>query len=174
MARYPRAPIMALTDGFAGALSEESLESLARRFARAEISRAEWTHHAHLLVGAWHVSRLGPDAALTALRAGIRRLNEQNGVPNSPSDGYHESITRAYVLLLDEFLASFSGARPLVDRLTVLLESPLARRDVLLRFYSREVLMSREARAVWVPPDLRPLSWAEIGEPVAAATESGH
>jgi hypothetical protein len=36
--------------------------------------------------------------------------------------------------------------------------SPLADRGVLLRFYSRERLMSNHARAIWVEPDLLPLT----------------
>ena len=46
---------------------------------------------------------------------------------------------------------------PLVERLALLLASTLADKQVLLRFYSRETLMSADARARWVEPDLAPL-----------------
>ena len=59
------------------------VDDLAARFSAGTISREEWTHLAHLAVGTWHVQRYGPDEALTRLRAGIRRLNDLHGTPNS-------------------------------------------------------------------------------------------
>ena len=38
------------------------------------------------------------------LRSGIRRLNESHGGVNSATDGYHETITAAYVQLLAQYL----------------------------------------------------------------------
>jgi hypothetical protein len=49
--------------------------------------------------------------------------------------------------------------------------SPLADRSVLLRFYSRESLMSNRARAVWVEPDLAPLSAEGLTTTAVAATD---
>jgi len=109
----------------------------------------------------WHVHTYGKDEALARLRVGIRRLNESHGTPNSPTHGYHETITRAYVQLLDEFLNACPASMPLIDRVTRLLASPLASKDVLLRFYSHERLTSREARLDWVEPDIRELTVAD-------------
>ncbi|MFI5225020.1 MAG: hypothetical protein ACHQX3_12395 [Nitrospirales bacterium] len=38
-----------------------------------------------------------------------------------------------------------------------MLASKLARKDVLLTFYSRTTLMSEKARAEWVEPDIAPI-----------------
>ena len=127
------------------------------RFVARAIPHAEWTHLAHLAVGAWHVDRYGTDAALTRMRVGIRRLNDSHGTPNSASSGYHETITRAYVRLLQEFLTACLSDLPLHERVTRLTASQLADRSVLLTFYTRETLMSEQARAEWVEPDLAPL-----------------
>lgn len=135
-------------------------DTLAARFAQCRISHADWTHQAHLVVGLWHVHRFGADRALELLREGIRRLNDSHGTPNSPTRGYHETITRAYVELLSRFLADGPANATLQERATELLASPLAGRDSLLRFYSRERLMSPEARAAWVVPDLQPFAGA--------------
>ena len=85
-----------------------ALDELAARFAAAAIPATEWTHETHLTMGAWHVARFGPDAALERLRAGIRALNAAHGTIDSDTRGYHETITRAYVRLL----AAFLRARP--------------------------------------------------------------
>ena len=133
------------------------------RFFACTIPKSEWTHHAHLTVGAWHVDRYGPEEALERLRAGIRRLNESHGTPNSTTRGYHETITRAYVTLLAEFLKSCSANLAIEEKVALLLESPLAEKDVLLKFYSRERLMSTEARAIWLEPDMAPVRLIPAG-----------
>ena len=129
-------------------------DEVAERFAQCRISHADWTHQAHLVVGLWHVHRFGAEKALELLRQGIRRLNDSHGTPNSVTRGYHETITRAYVLLLAQFLAAGRADAPLRERTAELLAGPLADKDALLRFYSRERLMSPEARAEWVAPDI--------------------
>src|SRR3954463_13409736 len=104
-------------------MTQADLDGLVARFDAGEISRPEWTHAAHLKVGAWHVERFGPDEALARLRVGIRPLNEGNGVANPPSDGYHETVTGAYVRLLSRFLAGCSPAMPFAERVCALLSS---------------------------------------------------
>jgi hypothetical protein len=134
------------------------LDDLVARFRAATLPKPEWTHAAHQAVGTWHVLHLGPAEALAALRTSIRRLNDFHGTANTETSGYHETITRAYTVLLARFLEQARGA-PLAQTVRSLLASPLAARDVLFRFYARETLMSPFARAQWVEPDLRPLDW---------------
>ncbi|MET0291111.1 MAG: hypothetical protein ABW136_02030 [Steroidobacteraceae bacterium] len=136
-------------------------ESLAHRFAARQLSRTEWTHEAHLTVGLWHVATLGPAEAMARLRSGIRKLNESNGVANTTSGGYHETITQAYVRLIAAFLASRPGDVSLQQTCDALLSGELADRNVLLRHWSRERLFSPLARAGWVEPDLAPLPPSE-------------
>jgi hypothetical protein len=133
------------------------IELLARRFADRSLPRTEWTHQAHLQVGLWYVHQRGA-AALDLLRAGIRRLNEAHGTPNTESSGYHETITAAYVRSIALFLTTCSPEATLQERAEALLAGPLGARDVLLRCYSREVLFSARARAEWITPDLAPLA----------------
>ena len=140
------------------------LDDLVARFAACRLPHEEWTHQAHLAVGMWHVDRYGADDALARLRIGIQQLNDSHGTPNSATRGYHETITRAYVQLLVGFLEACPAAMPLTERVAQLLASPVADKDVLLRFYSRERLMSTEARMAWLEPDLRPLRVADALE----------
>jgi hypothetical protein len=134
----------------------EELDDLVARFQSRTLPKSEWTHEAHLAVGTWHVHRLGPDEALLRLRSGIRLLNDSHGTPNTDSSGYHETITRAYVMLLVAFIADRDG-RPAADCAQALLASPLVARDALLTYYSKELLMSVQARLEWVEPDQCPL-----------------
>ena len=137
-------------------MTDAELDELVRRFNACAVARAEWTHAAHLAVGLWHVGRYGRQDALQRLRAGITRLNESNGVVNSATGGYHETVTRAYVDLLADFAARHAD-KTAAERVTALLADPLSDKKALLRFYSRPLLESSEARLDWVEPDLAPL-----------------
>ena len=142
------------------------LDDLGARFEACRIPANEWTHAAHLVVGLWHVNRYGAEDALVRLRTGISHLNESHGSVNSATGGYHETITAAYVQLLTQFLESIHSDMSLGMRAIHLLASPLAAKDVLLTFYSRERLMSTTARAGWIDPDLATVSltyaWAQV------------
>jgi hypothetical protein len=142
-----------------------NLDEFAARFCACEMTRAEWTHEAHLAMGAWHVDRYGAEEALIRLRTGIRSLNESFGNKNTAADGYHETITAAYVRLIGDFLGQCPANLSIEERASLLLESPLARRDALLMYYSEGRLMSAHARARWVEPDLLPLPSPPISAP---------
>lgn len=138
------------------------LDDLGARFEACAIPGSEWTHAAHLVVGLWHVARYGPDEALRRLRQGIRRLNESHGGVNSATNGYHETVTAVYVRLLEEYLERGPAPIDLGLRAIALLATPLAAKDALYRFYSRDVLMSTTARAGWVDPDLLPINLTDV------------
>jgi len=138
------------------------LDDLGARFERCAIPAKEWTHAAHLVVGLWHVHRFGADDALVRLRSGIRRLNESHGGVNSETNGYHETITAVFVQLLAQFLESSRTTLSLDMRAIELLAGPLADRDMLFTFYSRERLMSTTARLGWVEPDVAPVQVSHI------------
>src|SRR5690606_11034369 len=142
---------------YRGRVSELRLDELFARFVAGTIPREEWTHQAHLAVGLWHVHRYGAEEALERLRTGILALNERHGTPNTETRGYHETITVAYVRLLDQFLSASDANRSLEARLAELLSGPLGDRALLSRFWSREGLMAPAARVAWPPPALGPL-----------------
>ena len=142
------------------------IDEFAARFAAAAVPKADWTHEAHLAVGLWHVHHFGPNDALQRLRDRIRCLNDFHGTINSATSGYHETITCAYVRLIQEFLAQESSNQPLQTRVDTLLASPLAKREALFTFYTRDRLMSPAARADWIEPDIRPLSYRVFSQGV--------
>jgi hypothetical protein len=131
-------------------------ETLLQRFGRQAIGLDEWTHEMHLRVGWMHARRFGPAEALTRLRDGIRRLNDANGIVNSATSGYHETVTRVWIALIDAADAldgrTASSSRVFVDGHPELYDTRLP-----LRFYTRDRIVDEVARAGWVEPDLQPL-----------------
>ncbi len=137
--------------------TRDEFADLLWRFRRRTLPKSSWTHAAHLAVGLWHVRRYGPERALPLLRARIRRLNDAHGTPNSETQGYHETITRAYVGLIAALLGALPPGTPVIDCVRSLFASPVSAKDALLMYYSKDRLMSVEARRQWIEPDRRPL-----------------
>jgi len=136
--------------------TDSELHDLVVRFENATLSASEWTHSAHLVTGLWHARTFSEADALNRLRQGILRLNAAHGTPNTDTRGYHETITRAYLVLLARFAAT-NPELTVSAMAQALLAGDLAKRDALFSYYSRDVLMSVAARRGWIEPDLRPL-----------------
>ena len=135
-------------------LSHAAVASFIERFERGEVTKAEWTHQAHLVAGYWYVNNVGAEQAIEEMRRRIRFHNESVGTANTDSSGYHESITRLYVHGIAALLAQHPAAR-FEDGLSTLLASPMTSSSWPLQYYSRERLFSVEARRGWVEPDLQ-------------------
>ena len=139
-------------------MSDAPVPRLVARFEDCTLPKEEWTHQAHLTVGLWYASQLPYEEALVAVREGIKRLNAALGVPTTPTRGYHETITRFYMRVLCRYVTQ-EEHRPVGawDRRVRALLARYGDRELPLRHYSKDRLMSPEARFGWVEPDLRPL-----------------
>lgn len=121
-------------------------------FEACTLREAEWTHRAHIRM-AWLYLRRGSFAEmLPAVRDGIRRYNASL----QKHLAYHETITQAYLRLVDHRLRSVGASAPFEQFCEVnpdLLERGFG---ALLKHYRRETLLSDQARADFVQPDLQP------------------
>lgn len=129
-------------------------EQVAQGLIDCTLPKAEWTHHAHLRAGLWHVLHHGAPTALELLRARIWRYNESVGTANTDTSGYHETITRFYVTVIDRFLGANDASAP-IDDLAAQLIADYGDRRLPLRCYSESRLFSPVARRSWVEPDIR-------------------
>jgi hypothetical protein len=138
---------------------DSEIRALGEGLLACALPREAWTHEAHLGACLWLLSER-PDIDVDAEIGGIiRRFNESVGGVNDDTQGYHDSITRAYVAGVRLFLSE-TTATSLVERVNAMLLSDVGRRDWPLRFYSRELLFSVPARRGFVEPDLMPLPMA--------------
>ena len=94
---------------------------------------------------------------MRASRAIIAGYNESLGGINDDTEGYHDTITCAFIAGIRLHLCGRPPAEPLVDAVNSPLASPIGRRDWPLGFYSRPLLFSVTARRKFVSPDLAPL-----------------
>ncbi len=133
---------MSVTESFL--VDEAGLEALLNGFADGSWPGRELGHPAHLAVCACYI--LEGNDAMDRLRIAIRRYSESQ---------YHETITRFWVDTVRKAIQSMpSGlsrleiAREIVARFT-------NQRDLFQKYYDFDVLKSREARMVWIPPTVR-------------------
>ncbi len=139
-------------------MSGESVPAVVAGFESCTLPMDQWTHEAHLAVALWYASRLPQDHALVAMREGILRLNAAHGVATTPTRGYHETITRFYMRVIGDYVREEEERRveSWPERVARLL-SRYGDRELPLRHYSKDLLMSPAARFGWVEPDLLPL-----------------
>ena len=138
---------------------DEEISAIGVGLLACALPREAWTHEAHLGACLWLLTEradIDIDAEIAGL---IRRFNESVGGVNDDYNGYHDSITRAYIAGVRLFLSQ-TAETGLAARVNGLLLSDVGRREWPLRFYSRELLFSVPARRGFVEPDLAPLPQA--------------
>jgi hypothetical protein len=113
---------------------------------------ARFHHQQHCLATAYFLLTEPDTDWRSELPDLIRRYNVAMGGANTDSGGYHQTITLFYLDAIQDFLDEANGS-PL-ERCRAMLASPLADKDYILRFYSRALLFSVEARRQFKKPDL--------------------
>jgi hypothetical protein len=134
----------------------DEIGELVRAFEDTTLAYSRWTHAAHLTVGLWYTLWYGPLDAMDHMRSGLRRYNAAHA--HEPMRvGYHETITRFWLWVIDEYLRDTPVTASIAGLANGLIASR-ADRDLPFQYYSREHLMSDTARAAWVDPDLKRLT----------------
>ena len=132
--------------------TEKEILAVVRSFENGTISRDEWKHAEHLIVAFHYLSHYDFETALVKMRDGIFNLLRSFEVDLTKEMPYHETLTVFWMRAVDDFRKSKNGASTvgICNELTGKFD-----KNYPLRFYSRELLFSDKARAVFVEADLR-------------------
>lgn len=130
--------------------SEASLDAYLAAFGAGVLPKAQFTHSGHVLVAAAWIHE-NPLTALDRLRLAIRQFNVAAGGQNTDTAGYHETLTRFWVVRIAETLSREKGRLDAV-RDAVARYGPQS--GLFRQYYSFDVLNSSPARREWVAPDL--------------------
>lgn len=136
-------------------------EQFLQAFESQTIPLEKWNHRAHLRVAVIYLLTHSFEEALCRMRSGIQAYNLANGVGESPASGYHETITHAWLHILWAMLRQYGPSSSADDFLDA--HPELSQKTVLRMFYSRERIMSADAKKRFVEPDLAPLPMATTG-----------
>jgi hypothetical protein len=127
--------------------------TLIEGFEDCTLPKEQWTHVAHFIMALWYCLKLPLPQAVPTIRNGIKRYNLSVGGQNTDVAGYHETITLFYIKTIAGYLVT-KGITVLTDEeIAAFLKQPFLAKDYMLRWYSKELLMSSEARCGWVEPD---------------------
>jgi hypothetical protein len=131
-------------------------EEFLTAFEKCTLPFEQWNHQAHVRVAYLYASGHDLEAATDRMRSGVKAYNKANQVPESLDQGYHETITSAFMRLISEALAIAGQLNSFANfehRWPQLFD-----KRVLRRFYSRSRILSADAKASFVEPDIAPLS----------------
>lgn len=123
-------------------------------FGAYTLPAGQWTHREHLRIAFLFLQRFELDEAHLRMRAGIIRLNERHGLVETSARGYFETLTRVWLVLVADARRR-TGATE--SELLLSAAPELLDRTLPARHYSRELLATPRARAIFVQPDITAL-----------------
>jgi hypothetical protein len=142
-------------------------EAFIRAFEDCTLPFEQWKHRAHIKVAYLYLRRWPYAEALERVRASIKRYNATTNTPESLERGYHETMTVAWMRLVHFTLCEYGPAPSAEEFLEA--QEHLLNRKALRFFYSRDRIISWQAKAEFVEPDLVPFPQSRKSPPPAGA-----
>lgn len=131
--------------------TEKELLEIVHKFKNGTISREDWGHAEHLIVGFYYVSNNDFETALDKMRDGIFNLLKAFEVDLNKEMPYHETMTVFWLKTIADFFEN-NTENDFVKTISILIEK--YDKDYPLKFYDRDVLFSDLARKEFVPQNL--------------------
>lgn len=135
---------------------------LAAAFEDGTIAKEVWDHRAHLRVAFHWLSEQPLSAALPRIRAALKNYLQAQGIVETATLGYHETMTQFWMRMVAAMMQGHAAEKPKQGRAwdsnAFLEQNPFLLQKSLWRaFYTRRQIVSMQAKAELVPPDLTPL-----------------
>lgn len=139
-------------------------------FESAAIPKKEWHHREHIRMAFLYLRDLPFEEGLERIRSGIRALNRANGVADTESSGYHETVTVAWAHIIAAAIEAH-GPSESFDAFARE-NSHLLSKSLLRLYYTKERVLTSLARSSFVEPDLAPFP-RRLGRPDHPLQPSG-
>jgi hypothetical protein len=130
---------------------------LIHQFENGGLPKEKWTHEAHFVMALWYCCQQPLPLAIQSIKEGIKKYNISVGGENTENAGYHETITVFYTRFIMNYILQTATSHQFESKLDGLWQQEFLQKDFPFTYYSRELLMSKEARKDWVEPDKQPL-----------------
>ncbi len=134
--------------------TDQQLNELLTAVLACEVSNDEFTHREHLAMASSIIFEQ-PETALDRIRQAILALNKANKVEQTTTGGYHETLTVAWHRLIAAHIASLPHETPRLIAVNSVIRS-LGDKRAVLKYYTKDTIMSWAARKQFVEPDLVP------------------
>lgn len=127
--------------------TEKEILDIVHGFETGTLPRNEFSHASHLVVALHYVRQMPVEDAIDKMRSGLINHLKLVGVDFTKENPYHETLTVFWTRTIADFNANKNGA-PLLEVTNDMVE--VFDKDYPLKFYTREVLFSDEARKNFV------------------------
>ena len=132
-------------------------EQLIQGFLNCKLEKGQFSHEAHLVSALFLLSKHG-DNTLPIIRQHLKDYLQSIGVESTATSGYHETLTVFWLWRVKKQFADKNGSVPwnqeVVDKLVEDFE--ITERNIWLEYYSKDRMMSVEARKQFIEPDIKP------------------
>jgi hypothetical protein len=135
--------------------TDQDIEMLVKRFEACETAKDGFPHLDHLVLAAWYLQTMSVPAATEQMRTSLFRFLDHYQIDRRK---YHETLTVFWVEKVAACLTSLPIGSSLCEKCNEV-RQVLRNKDLVLDFYSSEVLWSDAARNSFVTPDKK--SWRE-------------
>jgi hypothetical protein len=130
-------------------MTDTDVLTLVDQLERCLLAKDEFHHRDHLAVAAAYLRACDFETALARMRTSLQRFAAQHSVAGL----YHETLTRFWLLQVEQRLDRSLALCESVRRI----QEQLPDKGLALRYYSKDLLNSPEARMRWIEPDLQPI-----------------
>src|SRR5689334_53107 len=134
----------------------DEIDNLINRFKNCTLPRCEWNHFAHLIVALFYLTQYEEKQAVNLICNGIQEYNKTMGIKTTKNSGYHETLTLFWIHMVRRHLFNLEKSSSILELANELIHT-YGNKNLPLEYYSRDLLMSCEARNHWTAPDLKPI-----------------
>ncbi len=136
-------------------------QKFAHNFEFGALPPGTFTHEGHLRLAYVYLCDHDLNAAHSKLKSELQGFLQRNNVDPKK---YHETMTRAWMMAVDAFMHRIGDTANFEEFKTK--AAPLFSTQAMLTHYSKDRLLSEQARVEFIEPDLQsipPPHWATPG-----------
>lgn len=138
--------------------NEIEYQRFIHAFETGTLPKEEWHHPEHVAMAFWYLTHFDEETAITKIRTGIQNLNSKHQVQQTPNGGYHETWTIFFAKMLRRYIdQELDRKLSLIQQMECATRYLTDFREMTRRYYSRDLILSWEARISWQEPDIRPM-----------------
>jgi hypothetical protein len=130
-------------------MTDAEILTLVDRLERCLLGKEEFHHRDHLTVAVVYLYASDLETAMDRMRNSLKLFAAHHGVNGL----YHETLTRFWLLQVEQQLDRSQCLEESVAKV----HTQLRDKNLAFEYYSRERIESKEAREIWLEPDLKEL-----------------
>jgi transposase len=130
-------------------MTDAEILTLVDRLERCLLGKEEFHHRDHLTVAVVYLYDSDLETAMDRMRQSLKRFAAHHNVTKL----YHETLTRFWLQQVEQRLDRSQCLKESVAKV----HTHLSDKNLAFEYYSRERIESKEAREIWLEPDLKEL-----------------